>query len=473
MSKTNQKGAVEISTIAAMIIVAAIAATVSVIATSKYYEMLNVTTPVALVTPKLTLVITPMPIVDETANWQTYTNDKYGFEVKYPNNSMPSDKTGLESEIRFTNINLDTTNFIINISENNAKSSSSNFISDPELYKKIEIKNQNNITWNISWFTGGSGAEKNPISASAINNGYVFEIYLDRDEKESSLTNIYQILSTFKFTENTETKNTIIYPNKQTVWKTGETYQVQWAPKNPKEMVDIKLNDNAAINNTARLIFQASVSPKDTGSYSFIVPKGIESGNKYQFEITQYPQGNLLSSEEFTIIKTDQTAGWKTYKNKELALEFKYPKEWGDAKFTRNICQSPETTDNIGELFRINFTLNNKVSFGGDSSNCSEPRGASWTDFGFYSQVSDNVFKYHIAGDSTGIDFTPNKILEPLNILVLENQNLGLTLSPTQIGALVNIDHPVFKGMAFIYFSASKAEKETFEQMLSTLKFTK
>ena len=25
-----------------------------------------------------------LPIIDETANWKTYTNNKYGFEVKYP-----------------------------------------------------------------------------------------------------------------------------------------------------------------------------------------------------------------------------------------------------------------------------------------------------------------------------------------------------------------------------------------------------
>ncbi len=115
-----------------------------------------------------------------------------------------------------------------------------------------------------------------------------------------------QILSTFKFTEsatkNTEVKNAIIYPNKQTIWKIGETYLIQWTPKNLNGTVDIRLNDNTAIDNATMLVFQPSISPKNTGSYSFTVFEGLKQGSRYQFVITQYPSGVGLFSEEFTII---------------------------------------------------------------------------------------------------------------------------------------------------------------------------
>lgn len=99
---TSQKGAIEISTIAAIIIVAAIVGSMSVIATIKYYEVINFPAPVAVVAPKLKLAVTPTPLVStppltpsstitpiptsdiDISNWETYNNINFAYSINYP-----------------------------------------------------------------------------------------------------------------------------------------------------------------------------------------------------------------------------------------------------------------------------------------------------------------------------------------------------------------------------------------------------
>jgi len=137
---------------------------------------------------------------NETASWQTYRNEKYGFEVRYPegyNVKIDNDEVGLLLA-NFRN-SQENSFYGIHVTQNSKTPKLSNFLSNPECYEQIKTETQNNLEWTISWWKCSAGGDKNPIAAYTVKRNYVFEVLLDSDSQDLSLKRINQILSTFKF----------------------------------------------------------------------------------------------------------------------------------------------------------------------------------------------------------------------------------------------------------------------------------
>lgn len=169
------------------------------------YYLGRLTTPKTLSVPvpiSQTSQSTPIPsststLVDETANWKTYTNSKYGFSFKYPDDLSftPSNNTDKSSEVEIYAYNPhDYAEVALVVSH---KSESTLIQEDGE-----------NLTKSIIDFNGIS-ADKYSGNSGVAGTVYKEEVFFTHN----SLTFIFsvgtynrknlliQILSTFKFTQ--------------------------------------------------------------------------------------------------------------------------------------------------------------------------------------------------------------------------------------------------------------------------------
>ena len=96
----------------------------------------------------------------------------------------------------------------------------------------------------------------------------------------------------------------IIYPTRDTIWRIGETYKIQWQPSNPNNKVVIKLYKVPVVS--LNLKWEPSSSVPNTGYYSFTVFEGLETG-EYQFVIIEDDQ--ISRSEEFMITSEEVEKG--------------------------------------------------------------------------------------------------------------------------------------------------------------------
>ncbi|MCX6752265.1 MAG: hypothetical protein NTZ87_02075 [Candidatus Nomurabacteria bacterium] len=153
----------------------------------------------------------------ETANWKTYTNTKYGFEVKYPVDWRTEEtKTRYGSTIfSLALVSPETDDFIKKVPGTDASTFDVDFMIYPLNYRSNGVRSQ--VVFN------GINAEK-VVSESELGTHSI--IYLDGKNYTYGIYNISprnieendQILSTFKFIEPTtqiDTSNWKTYTNEK------------------------------------------------------------------------------------------------------------------------------------------------------------------------------------------------------------------------------------------------------------------
>jgi len=142
---------------------------------------------------------------DKTDNWKTYRNEKYGFELKYPEDAVWYFKSNdPNSPMSYLVFNKSVINFLV-VPLNNWKNIKSldNFYYQI-VFPSIKNKAKNYSTLEISGYKAIKYIDSSDYSTVAIiKGGNLYRFWHSRDDLLAA--NVFnQILSTFRFIENTE-----------------------------------------------------------------------------------------------------------------------------------------------------------------------------------------------------------------------------------------------------------------------------
>ena len=186
----NQKGFVSIILIVAIVIVVSTVGYFAFVKKSEPIVQQTTPTPTKTNTP---VSPTPTPTPNLRANWKTYTNSQYGFEVKYPDTWKVSETAASVNFMLVKNAQDVYLSFFVYNEP----------ISEAEAHLPLfsvpgrKIDSRTNVIINgIAWVK--LVVEKNQIALLTYSNGRTYAAQYSTFENVSS-----QILSTFKFTNTT------------------------------------------------------------------------------------------------------------------------------------------------------------------------------------------------------------------------------------------------------------------------------
>lgn len=290
---------------------------------------------------------------DETANWEIYNNNKYGYELKYLSGFEIFEK----EQGGYIEIGSVLVNFSIKIKENLSSLEELKSLEE-EILKNTGLSDSDlKISWKDKTFLGLPAKELS-FKGFAGGEPMIRRTYVIKDNNAYILSSgnaenfdeYYRMLSTFKFVEK-KTYIDVIYPKPNQL--ISSPFQIKGEISVFEEVMDkkafIKLTDN---NNhklfpiMGRFETKSYLSITDTkASFSLDVSYVQPTSKKGTIKIFVYiPTEDFEKSEgvleswspktlvEIPIIFDEDLLtipnNWNIYSNPEAKFTFRYPKDW-------------------------------------------------------------------------------------------------------------------------------------------------
>lgn len=222
------------------------------------------------------------PPTDETANWLTYKNEYYGYEIKYPQD-WGVDETVQEAVALFE---FGQSPVYVSIYSNPQQISVDQWIEDKEKTDYWHVKNKDQIS--IGGLEGIKLIHENGVSFIEVfvsREKLIYEISIASGSSDISIFN--KMLSTFEFIERQSESTKVLSPNGGETWVVGNTYDITWEKPGVDEVkVVLYRNDKffdsiiiSSINKVAYTVSHKDPTELPGDKYKVRVCKFIELGN--------------------------------------------------------------------------------------------------------------------------------------------------------------------------------------------------
>lgn len=275
---------------------------------------------------------------EKVANWETYKNEEYGYEIKYSPSYSKVYEADQMKEITIGNPVMFY--YRISIKENvSSLNELRSLMQEP--IEKLTLPDLE-ITWKDTIVSGKKAIEMSYENFAGGYTGITHQTGVIKDSTayiiiliNGSEIEYYQMLSTLRFigTKKEEPYIKVISPNGGEKWIIEDTYEIKWNSSGIEKVNIVLENWETPEAGWPTSGGMAENIPANLGKYSFSMsleslPPALRQPNNYfKIRIVKSDYNYSISDrsdEFFSIVEPVGTSDWKTYKNEEYGFEFKY-----------------------------------------------------------------------------------------------------------------------------------------------------